>query len=93
MTRPERSVLRTPRRDLPGCAVPTLLGGMGGATRWALAVAVAAVQGSPVLRQVRRSPELIETEVRALRDDNDWPPAVSLGTAAEGLHRMASGTS
>ncbi|WP_103258594.1 NAD(P)H-dependent flavin oxidoreductase [Tabrizicola aquatica] len=70
--------LRTPLCDLLGCEVPILLAGMGGVARWELAAAVANAGGFAMLGMVRESPELIETEVRALRAASNRPFAVNV---------------
>lgn len=70
--------LRRPLCDLLGCEVPILLAGMGGVARWELAAAVANAGGYAMLGMVRESPELIETEVRALRAATDRPFAVNV---------------
>lgn len=74
--------LRTPLCDLLGCDVPILLAGMGGVARWELAAAVAAAGGYPTLGMVRESPELIESEVAALRAATDRSFAVNIIPAA-----------
>lgn len=74
--------LRTPLCDLLGCEAPILLAGMGGVARWELAAAVANAGGFAMLGMVRESPELIETEVRALRAATNRPFAVNVIPAA-----------
>lgn len=74
--------IRTPLCDLLGCEVPILLAGMGGVARWELAAAVANAGGYPALGMVRESPELISSEVTALRAATDRPFAVNLIPAA-----------
>ncbi len=74
--------LRTPICDLLGCDVPILLAGMGGVSRWELAAAVANAGGYATLGMVREAPDLIESEVRALRAATDRPFAVNLIPAA-----------
>lgn len=59
--------LRTPLCGLLGCEVPILLAGMGGVSRWELAAAVAEAGGYAMLGMVREDPDLIESEVKALR--------------------------
>lgn len=75
-------MLRTPLCDLLGCDVPVLLAGMGGVARWELAAAVARAGGYPSLGMVREAPDLIESEVTALRAATDRPFAVNLIPAA-----------
>lgn len=70
--------LRTPLCELLGCEVPILLAGMGGVARWELAAAVANAGGFAMLGMVRESPDLIETEVRALRAATNRPFAVNV---------------
>lgn len=70
--------LRTPLCELLGCEAPILLAGMGGVARWELAAAVANAGGFAMLGMVRESPELIETEVRALRAATNRPFAVNV---------------
>lgn len=74
--------LRTPLCDLLGCEVPVLLAGMGGVARWELAAAVANAGGFAMLGMVRENPDLIETEVRALRAATNRPFAVNVIPAA-----------
>lgn len=74
--------LHTPLCDLLGCDVPILLAGMGGVSHWELAAAVAAAGGYPTLGMVREAPDLIESEVRALRGATNRPFAVNLIPAA-----------
>ena len=71
-------MLRTPLCDLLGCEVPVLLAGMGGVARSGLAAAVAMAGGYAMLGMVRESPELIETEIIALRAATDRPFAVNV---------------
>lgn len=78
---PEAS-LHTRLCDLLGCEVPVLLAGMGGVSRWELAAAVANAGGYGILGMVRESPDLITTEVTALRTATDRPFAVNLIPAA-----------
>lgn len=82
MTKGIYPTLRTPLCDLLGCDVPILLAGMGGVSRWELAAAVARAGGYPTLGMVREAPDLIETEVTALRAATDRPFAVNLIPAA-----------
>jgi nitronate monooxygenase len=70
--------LRTPLCDLLECEVPILLAGMGGVAHWELAAAVADAGGYATLGMVRESPDLIESEVRALRAATNRPFAVNL---------------
>lgn len=70
--------LRTPLCELLGCEAPILLAGMGGVARWELAAAVANAGGFAMLGMVRESPDLIETEVRALRAATNRPFAVNV---------------
>jgi nitronate monooxygenase len=70
--------LRTPLCELLGCEVPILLAGMGGVARWELAAAVANAGGFAMLGMVRESPDLIETEVRALQAATNRPFAVNV---------------
>ncbi len=72
------SRIHTPLCSLLGCDVPILLAGMGGVARWELAAAVANAGGYPALGMVRESPELITSEVTALRAATDRPFAVNL---------------
>lgn len=74
--------LRTPLCGLLGCEVPILLAGMGGVSRRELAAAVGEAGGYPTLGMVREAPDLIETEVTALRAASDRPFAVNLIPAA-----------
>ncbi|TNF17312.1 MAG: nitronate monooxygenase [Rhodobacteraceae bacterium] len=76
------SVLHRPLCDLLGCAVPVLLAGMGGVSRWELAAAVANAGGYGMLGMVREDPDLIEAEVTALQAATDHPFAVNLIPAA-----------
>lgn len=75
-------MLRTPLCDLLGCNIPILLAGMGGVSRWELAAAVAEAGGFPTLGMVREDPDLIESEVTALRAATNRPFAVNLIPAA-----------
>lgn len=70
--------LRTPLCELLGCEAPILLAGMGGVARWELAAVVANAGGFAMLGMVRESPDLIETEVRALRAATNRPFAVNV---------------
>lgn len=74
--------IHTPLCSLLGCDVPILLAGMGGVARWELSAAVANAGGFPSLGMVRESPELITSEVNALRAATDRPFAVNLIPAA-----------
>ncbi|WP_272002352.1 NAD(P)H-dependent flavin oxidoreductase [Roseovarius sp. ZX-A-9] len=74
--------IQTPLCSLLGCDVPILLAGMGGVAHWELAAAVAEAGGYPTLGMVRESPELIASEVTALRAATDRPFAVNLIPAA-----------
>lgn len=74
--------LRTPLCDLLGCDLPVLLAGMGGVSRWELAAAVVNAGGFGMLGMVREDPELIASEVTALRAATDRPFAVNLIPAA-----------
>ncbi|WP_138934322.1 NAD(P)H-dependent flavin oxidoreductase [Roseovarius arcticus] len=74
--------IHTPLCSLLGCDVPILLAGMGGVARWELSAAVANAGGFPSLGMVRESPELITSEVTALRAATDRPFAVNLIPAA-----------
>ncbi|WP_369415071.1 NAD(P)H-dependent flavin oxidoreductase [Acuticoccus kalidii] len=79
---PDRALLRTALCDQLGCDVPILLAGMGGVSRAELAAAVAHAGGYPTLGMVREPPDLIETEVKALRAVTDREFAVNLIPAA-----------
>ncbi|WP_108663783.1 NAD(P)H-dependent flavin oxidoreductase [Acuticoccus kandeliae] len=79
---PDRSVLHTPLCDLLECDLPILLAGMGGVARAELAAAVAKGGGFPTLGMVREAPDLIETEIKALRAATDCAFAVNLIPAA-----------
>ena len=70
--------VQTPLCRLLGCEVPILLAGMGGVARWELAASVANAGGFPALGMVRESPELIESEVKALQAATSRPFAVNL---------------
>ena len=59
--------LHTPLCDFLGCDVPVLLAGMGGVARWELAAAVANAGGYAMLGMVREDPDLIASEITALR--------------------------
>lgn len=74
--------IHTPLCSLLGCDVPILLAGMGGVARWELSAAVANAGGFPSLGMVRESPELITSEVTALRAATDRPFAVNVIPAA-----------
>lgn len=74
--------LHRPLCSLLGCDVPILLAGMGGVARWELAAAVANAGGYPALGMVRESPDLIATEVSALKAATDRNFAVNLIPAA-----------
>jgi nitronate monooxygenase len=74
--------LRTTLCDLLGCDVPILLAGMGGVSRWEVAAAVAEAGGYATLGMVREEPDLIESEVTALRAKTSRPFAVNLIPAA-----------
>jgi len=80
--RPHNPQLHTPVCDLLGCDVPILLAGMGGPARSELAAAVAEAGGYGMLGMVRESPELIATEIDALRARTRRPFAVNLIPAA-----------
>ncbi|MBK0327517.1 nitronate monooxygenase [Rhodobacteraceae bacterium F11138] len=77
-----RTILHTSLCDLLGCDVPVLLAGMGGVSRWELAAAVANAGGFAMLGMVREDPDLIATEVAALRAATDRRFAVNLIPAA-----------
>ncbi|WP_193175281.1 NAD(P)H-dependent flavin oxidoreductase [Oricola nitratireducens] len=76
------TALRTPLCDTLGCDVPILLAGMGGVSRWELAAAVANAGGYAMLGMVREDPDLIASEVAALRAATDRTFAVNLIPAA-----------
>lgn len=76
------NMLRTPVCDLLGCDVPVLLAGMGGVSRWQLAAAVANAGGYGMLGMVREDPDLIASEITALRAATDRAFAVNLIPAA-----------
>lgn len=61
------SPLHTPVCDLLGCRYPIVLAGMGGVARSELVAAVTEAGGYGFLGMVREPPELIETEVGAVR--------------------------
>ncbi len=82
MPRRSSGRLETPLCSVLGCKVPILLAGMGGVARWELAAAVADAGGYPTLGMVRESPELIASEVTALRAATDRDFAVNLIPAA-----------
>ncbi len=82
MTANPKSKIYTPLCSLLGCDVPILLAGMGGVAHWELAAAVANAGGYPILGMVRESPELITSEVKALRGATDRPFAVNVIPAA-----------
>jgi nitronate monooxygenase len=75
-------MLRTPLCDLLGCEVPVLLAGMGGVARAELAAAVARAGGYAMLGMVREDPDLIESEIAAVRAATDRPFAVNVIPAA-----------
>lgn len=85
-----RRSLRTALCDLLDCAVPILLAGMGGVSRWELAAAVANAGGYGMLGMVRETPELIAEEVTALKLATDRPFAVNLIPAATESGLLAS---
>lgn len=70
--------LKTPLCDLLGCEVPVLLAGMGSVSHWELAASVANAGGYGMLGMVREDPDLIESEVKALRQATGRPFAVNL---------------
>lgn len=70
--------LHTPLCDFLGCDVPVLLAGMGGVARWELAAAVANAGGYGMLGMVREDPDLIASEVTALRAATNRPFAVNV---------------
>ena len=59
--------LRTPVCELLGCDVPIVLAGMGGVARSELAAAVSEAGGFGFMGMVREPPELITSEVAAVR--------------------------
>lgn len=63
---------------LLGCSYPILLAGMGGVSRYKLAVAVAKAGGFATLGMVRESPDFISKEVAKFRNSCDKPFAVNL---------------
>jgi nitronate monooxygenase len=75
---PRRSVLKTPVCDLLGCDYPVVQAGMGGPARSELVAAVAAAGGYGLLGMVRESPELILSEIAAVRSHTDRPFGVNL---------------
>lgn len=73
-----KPVLRTPLCDRLGCDVPILLAGMGGVARSDLVAAVCNAGGYGILGMVRESPDLIRSEVAAIRARTARPFAVNL---------------
>lgn len=75
-------MLSTALCDLLGCRYPVLQAGMGGVARAELAAAVAEAGGYGFLGMVRESPQLISSEIAAVRDRTDKPFGVNLIPAA-----------
>lgn len=75
-------VLRTRVTDLLGCRFPILLAGMGGVARSQLVAAVAEAGGYGFLGMVREPPDLIRSEITAVRARTDHPFGVNLIPAA-----------
>jgi nitronate monooxygenase len=80
--------LHTPACDLLRCDVPIVLAGMGGPARSELVAAVTQAGGFGFLGMVRESPELIRTEVDAVRARTDRPFGVNLIPAATKPDRL-----
>ncbi len=76
------SAIHSPVCQLLNCDVPILLAGMGGVARADLVAAVARAGGYGILGMVRESPDLIATEIDAVRAQTDRPFAVNLIPAA-----------
>lgn len=68
--------------ELLGCRYPILQAGMGGVARAELAAAVALAGGHGSLGMVRERPELISTEIDAVRARTDQPFSVNVIPAA-----------
>ena len=76
------ATLRTPVCDLLGCDYPIVLAGMGGVARSELALAVTRAGGFGFLGMVRESPELIRSQVEAMRRGTSKPFGVNIIPAA-----------
>ncbi len=82
------SALRTPVCELLGCDYPIVLAGMGGVARSELALAVAQAGGFGFLGMVREPPELIRSEVEAMRRGTAKPFGVNIIPAATEPDRL-----
>ena len=78
MTDQDRSMLGTPLYDLLGSDLPILLAWIGGVTRCEPAAGAAGSGGRATLGMEREAPDLIESEVCALRGVTHRPFAVNL---------------
>ena len=81
--------LHTPVCDLLCCDYPIVLAGMGGVARSDLVAAVSEAGGFGFLGMVRESPELIASEIAAVRARTARPFGVNLIPAATKPDRLA----
>lgn len=82
--------LHTPVCDLLCCDAPIVLAGMGGVARSELVAAVTEAGGFGFLGMVRESPELIASEIAAVRAHTLRPFGVNLIPAATRPERLAA---
>lgn len=74
--------LHTSACDLLGCQYPIVLAGMGGVSRSELVAAVTNAGGYGFLGMVRESPELIESEIKSVREKTSREFGVNIIPAA-----------
>jgi nitronate monooxygenase len=81
--------LQTPVCDLLCCDYPIVLAGMGGVARSELVAAVTEAGGFGFLGMVRESPEMVASEIAAVRTRTTRPFGVNLIPAATRPERLA----
>ena len=84
------SLLRTRLTDLLGCRYPIVQAGMGGPARSELCAAVTAAGAYGCLGMVREDPELVRSEIAAVRERTDGPFGVNLIPDATSIARTVS---
>ena len=73
-----QETISTPLTERLGCRYPIISAGMGGPARAELAAAVSSAGGFGQLGMVRESPELIESEIAAVKRLTNRPFSVNL---------------